>query len=185
MRGVGQSAAAAASVLLLAVIAACFSERGTAPEPSGVTCERAGQPPGPDTVFVVISGFAFTPAETTIPSGARVVWINCEPAGTPGHTTTAVDGAWDSPTLMPGDVFSVVPSVGTYDYHCRPHPFMQGRVVVEPAASPAVPKVAARRLSVAMRGSAKVTAEGVGEMALVEEARLLGDPGEGLPRVRQ
>jgi plastocyanin len=32
---------------------------------------------------------------------------------------------------LPGEVFSVMPAVGTYDYHCRPHPFMQGQVVVQ------------------------------------------------------
>ena len=117
--------------LTLAVALACFSERSTSPPDSGLTCTRAEQPPGPDTAFVIIRGFAFTPTEARVASGARVVWINCEPAGTPGHTSTADGGAWDSPTLVPGEVFSVVPAVGTYDYHCRPHPFMQGRVVVQ------------------------------------------------------
>ena len=167
---------------LAALMAACFSERSTAPQPSGVTCERAGQPPGLDTVFVVINGFAFGPAEVRVASGVRVVWINCEPEGTPGHTTTEAGGAWDSPTLMPGDVFSVVPSVGTHDYHCRPHPFIQGRVIVEAAMSPGVAKAAPRRLPVSMRGGAEVTAKDVGEVALVEETRLLGDRGQWLPR---
>jgi plastocyanin len=117
--------------LVVAVVLACFSERSTGPGASGLTCARAEQPPGPDTAFVVIRGFAFTPGEVQVASGTRVVWINCEPAGTPGHTTTVDAGAWDSPTLLPGEVFSVVPAVGTYDYHCRPHPFMQGRVVVQ------------------------------------------------------
>jgi hypothetical protein len=115
----------------LAVAAACFSERSVSPPESGLTCGRAELPPGPDTAFVIIRGFAFAPAEARVAPGVRVVWINCEPAGTPGHTTTAFDGAWDSPTLSPGDVFSVVPATGTYDYHCRPHPFMLGRVVVQ------------------------------------------------------
>jgi plastocyanin len=59
------------------------------------------------------------------------VWINCEPAGTPGHTTTAADDAWDSPTLAPGEHFSSVPAPGTYDYFCRPHPFIEGQLVVQ------------------------------------------------------
>ena len=123
----------AGRVRLLAVVAAlaCFSERSSSPPDAGLTCARAGQPPGPDTAFVIISGFAFSPVQVTVASGTRVVWINCEPAGTPGHTTTVDAGAWDSPTLLPGEVFSVVPAAGTFDYHCRPHPFMQGRVVVQ------------------------------------------------------
>ena len=125
------AAAATVTLTVLAVFVACFSEQGMGPQPVGVTCERASQPPGPDTAFVVISGFAFSPAETRVAPGVRVVWINCEAPGTPGHTTTATDGGWDSPTLAPGDVFSVIPAAGIHDYHCRPHPFMQGRVVVE------------------------------------------------------
>jgi plastocyanin len=117
--------------LVIAAALACFSERSNSPTDSDLTCARAEQPPGPDTVFVIIRGFAFAPAQVSMAAGARVVWINCEPAGTPGHTSTVDNGAWDSPTLLPGNVFSVVPTVGSYDYHCRPHPFMQGRVVVQ------------------------------------------------------
>jgi amicyanin len=115
----------------LAAAVACFSERSTSPPDSGLTCARAELPPGPDTAFVIIRDFTFTPAQTQVASGTRVVWINCEAVGTPGHTTTVDAGAWDSPTLVTGDVFSVQAAPGTYDYHCRPHPFMQGRVVVQ------------------------------------------------------
>ena len=110
---------------------ACFSEHEPSAPDSGLTCARAAEPPGPDTVFVVIQGFAFQPANVTVSSGERVVWINCEASGTPGHTSTAVGGAWDSPTLQPGDVFSFVPAVGTWDYYCRVHPFMTGQLVVQ------------------------------------------------------
>lgn len=110
---------------------ACFSERSSGPDAAGVSCARARQAPGPDTAFVIIEGFAFTPAQLTVAAGTRVVWVNCEPAGTPGHTTTVDAGAWDSPTLTPKESFSVQAAPGTYDYHCRPHPFMQGQVVVQ------------------------------------------------------
>jgi plastocyanin len=119
------------SGIAMAAALACFSERSSSPSDPGLTCARAELPPGPDTVFVIVRGFAFTPAQVNVGSATRVVWINCEPAGTPGHTTTVDRGDWDSPTLLPGEVFSVMPAVGTYDYHCRPHPFMQGQVVVQ------------------------------------------------------
>jgi plastocyanin len=124
----GWLAAAAAGIL---AASACFSEHGPSTPSDALTCERAAQPPGPDSAFVIVSGFSFAPAELRVAAGTRVVWINCEPAGTPGHTTTAVGGEWDSPTLSPGDAFSVVPGPGEHPYHCRPHPFMEGRVIVE------------------------------------------------------
>lgn len=117
--------------LAVALAAACFSERPAGPPDTSVTCARAVEPPGPDTAFVVIQEFAFTPAVTQVAAGVRVVWVNCEPSGTPGHTTSAVSGAWDSPTLAPGEVFSDTPAAGSYDYFCRIHPFMQGTVVVQ------------------------------------------------------
>jgi plastocyanin len=117
-------------VALLAALA-CVSERSTSPPDTGLTCARAEQPPGPDTVFVLIRGFAYIPADVQVAPGTRVVWINCEPAGTPGHTTTANTREWDSPTLLPGDVYSFVPATGVADYFCRPHPFIQGRIEVQ------------------------------------------------------
>ena len=122
---------AAAAVCGLGVGAACFSEHNPSAPDSGITCDQAAQPPGPDTAFVVIQNFAFVPAQTTVAPGTRVIWVNCESAGAPGHTSTAVSGAWDSPVLKSGDDFSVVPAAGTADYYCRLHPFMTGRVVVQ------------------------------------------------------
>ncbi len=121
---------ATCGVVLVAALA-CFSERSTSPPDSGLTCARAEQPPGPDTAFVIIRGFEYLPAQLQVPVGTRVVWINCEPEGTPGHTTTAASGQWDSPTLLSGDVYSFVPAAGASDYFCRPHPFIQGRIVAE------------------------------------------------------
>ena len=130
MTGVGLTRLAGCALALVAA-AACFSERSAGPPETDLTCARAVQPPGPDTAFVVIQGFAYSPAVTQVAAGTRVVWINCESSGTPGHTTTATSGAWDSPTLSPGDVFSDVPVAGSYDYYCRVHPFMTGQVVVQ------------------------------------------------------
>lgn len=112
----------------LAGVVACYSIHEPSTDVASVDCARTEQPPGPDSAFVVIRDFAFHPAELTVPEGTTVVWVNCEAEGTPGHTTTSE--AWDSPTLVPDASFGVTPAVGSYDYHCRPHPFMEGRVVV-------------------------------------------------------
>lgn len=128
MTAPGLLAAAAAALL---AVTACFSEHGPSTPSDVVTCERAAQPPGPDSAFVIVRGFVFAPAELRVAAGTRVVWVNCEPAGTPGHTTTAVGGEWDSPTLSPGDAFSAVPAAGEHPYFCRVHPFMEARIIAE------------------------------------------------------
>lgn len=109
----------------------CFSERGPSEPDETVTCERAELPPGPDSAFVIARDFAFHPAELRVPAGTRVVWISCEPEGTPAHTTTTDESGWDSPGLDPGETFSVQVEAGSHAYHCRPHPFMRGSVVAD------------------------------------------------------
>jgi plastocyanin len=125
----------AASALAASVLAipACFSERSAPTGPiSGVECRI---PLGPDVVgstLVVIRDFSFQPAEIRIRAGGTVTWINCDDPGQPAHTSTADQGAWNSPSLNPGDVFSsAFAQAGTFAYHCEPHPFMIATVIVE------------------------------------------------------
>ena len=126
---------APAALLAAAVAAECFSEHEPNLAEEEFTCARAELPAGPDSAIVIIRGFAYEPAEVDVAPGTRIVWINCEPEGTPGHTTTAEDGSWDSGTLERGDVFSAeAPAAGAHDYFCRPHPFIRGRVVVQEGA---------------------------------------------------
>jgi plastocyanin len=128
MRGTGLA------IALCAAAGACFSEHEPDLADTGFTCERAELPPGADSAIVVIRGFSYEPAQLDVAPGTRIVWINCEPEGTPGHTTTAEDGSWDSQTLTRGDVFSTdAPAAGAHDYFCRPHPFIRGRIVVADA----------------------------------------------------
>ena len=125
----------AAAVSAGVALSACFSEHEPNLSVDGFTCERAELPPGPDSAIVIIRGFAYEPAQLEVAPGTRIVWINCEPEGTPGHTTTAEDGSWDSRTLETGDVFSTeAPAPGAHDYFCRPHPFIRGQIVVQEGA---------------------------------------------------
>jgi plastocyanin len=61
--------------------------------------------------------------------GERVTWISCDEDP---HTSTADAGEWSSPLLPPGAAFTQgFESAGEFSYHCEPHPFMTGRVIVE------------------------------------------------------
>ncbi len=121
--------------LLPLVAGACFSDRSesTAP-PTGAECTFpiSGGIIGTTQALVAIQGFAFQPVEIRVRQGSRVTWLNCEPAGTPAHTSTSDNGVWSSPTLEPGAQFSrVFDQVGRFAFHCEPHPFMTATVVVE------------------------------------------------------
>lgn len=108
--------------------ASCFSEReGTAPV-EGVCSVELGEGLAGSTV-VFIRRFAFEPAEVRVSPGERISWINCD---SDQHTSTADGGQWASPLLASAAVFTATfSSPGEFPYHCEPHPFMTGRVVVE------------------------------------------------------
>lgn len=75
-----------------------------------------------------IRGMAFGPNRVEITAGATITWTNHDQVV---HTVTAADGSWDSGPIEPGRTWSrVFPAAGDYSYHCTPHPFMRGVVVV-------------------------------------------------------
>ena len=126
--GPGGVMAFAAGVLLAAGVAACFSDRSVAAVEEG-ECRFPTGTGVPGSRVIVIRGFAFEPAELRIAAGERVSWLNCDEVG---HTSTADAEQWASPLLAPGDGFTqVFEAPGEFAYHCDPHPFMTGRVVVE------------------------------------------------------
>ena len=116
------------SLLLLAVMAACFSERDATGPAEGVCSLPVGEGV-PGSTLVIVRAFTFTPSELRVRAGDRVTWVNCDPDA---HTSTADGGAWSSPLLSNGAAFThTFDAVGDYPYHCEPHPFMTARVIVE------------------------------------------------------
>jgi amicyanin len=82
-------------------------------------------------VVVAIQNFTFAPDSIVVAAGGTVTWVNCEDPLHEPHTTTADAGQWNSPEFSAAQRFSVrfmVP--GTFTYHCTPHPFMLGKIVV-------------------------------------------------------
>ena len=129
------AAVAAAAIGLVLAAVGCFSDRAptTAPPASG-DCSIAigGGIVGTTTAIVAIRDFSFQPAQVTVPVGTTVTWLNCEVAGTPSHTSTSDAGIWSSPPLDPGATFTQkFDQAGTFSFHCEPHPFMTGSVVVQ------------------------------------------------------
>jgi len=88
-------------------------------------------PPGPVMEATVnITDFAFSPQSVTIAVGGKVTWINRDPVQ---HTATSdvPSEPIASPFLNQGDSYELTfPKNGTFLYHCIPHPFMTGTIVV-------------------------------------------------------
>lgn len=85
---------------------------------------------GADTVVIEIQDIAYGTDEVVVAPGTTVRWVNRDPIQ---HSVTGDDGSFDSGLLDPGAAYTrTFPREGAYVYHCTPHPFMQGRVVVRP-----------------------------------------------------
>ena len=120
---------------VLAASAACVSDRqATGPSQTVSNCQLPLDTAslGATVAPVAIQNFAFFPREIRVRAGTTVTWVNCETNGT-AHTSTSDTGVWGSPLLQPTATFSFTfTQVGTFPYHCTPHPFMTATVVVEP-----------------------------------------------------
>jgi plastocyanin len=80
------------------------------------------------TTAVEMRQIAFVPSRIEVSAGATVEWVNRDPLV---HTVTATDGAWDSGDIRPDATWRhTFDRPGTYAFHCTPHPFMTGVVVV-------------------------------------------------------
>jgi plastocyanin len=76
---------------------------------------------------VTIDNFEFTPKTLRIDKGERVVFSNSS-----GTAHTATDkGAFDTGRIKAGKSAAVrFQQKGTFNYHCKIHPFMHGKIVV-------------------------------------------------------
>lgn len=137
---------------------------------------------------VQIADFAFSPPTLTIVAGESVTWTNADPVV---HTATSTSGAFDSGDLDPGESYSLTfATPGTYDYLCRPHPSMTGRVVVQAASAPtpaptAAPSGGGSIPNVAMRPPAPAVSRLAGIVLLILGSLAAGRAGlRRRPRMR-
>ncbi len=102
-----------------------------APVSAPSTAPGVSSPPASasaDTVYAAIDGLEYSPARIEVAPGTTIVWTNRAPLA---HTVTADDGKWGSPLIDPDGKWSYTfAEPGTYPFHCAPHPFMKGVVVV-------------------------------------------------------
>jgi amicyanin len=96
-----------------------------------------GRMDGYGDVDVAIVNHAFSPEEIRVPAGTTVTWVNMDHVM---HTVTFGghdddhDGGdvIDSGPMYHMDAFSYTfTEPGVYEYHCDPHPYMTGTVIVE------------------------------------------------------
>ena len=106
-------------VALVALSIAGFAaSEGTAEPTAGASAAK--------TVSIV--NFAFKPGTLKVKRGARVTFSN---TSNTTHTATK-GGSFDTKRIAPGKSKTVqLNQRGTFAYHCKIHPFMKGKIVVE------------------------------------------------------
>ena len=84
---------------------------------------------GPGTVVEIeIKGLAFHPDTVRVRPGTTIRWVNHDPLA---HSSTSSDGLWDSPLVDPAASWQrAFDRAGRFAYHCTPHPFMKGLIIV-------------------------------------------------------
>lgn len=80
------------------------------------------------THIVTIESMRFSPQTLSVHRGDRITWINKDPFP---HTVTAADGEFDSHPIAAGGSWTYVArKAGEYDYACKLHVDMKGRLLV-------------------------------------------------------
>lgn len=80
---------------------------------------------------VKISNFEFTPSKIKIKKGTIVTWTNDDAIRHDVKPDSETEEFKASELLSKGESYSVTfNTVGTYSYHCSPHPYMKGSVEV-------------------------------------------------------
>lgn len=101
----------------------------TIQEEATPTEESAGEEAAMEKVNVEIKNFAFGPKTITVKKGATVTFTNKDAVG---HSATADGGGFDTGILGQNESGDVTfNKVGSFTYHCTPHPYMKATVVVE------------------------------------------------------
>jgi plastocyanin len=81
-----------------------------------------------DTARINMTAIAYEPARIVVKPGTVVVFTNNAPLQ---HTVTADDNSYDSGLIDGGRRWTYkFDNAGSYPFHCTPHPFMKGVVVV-------------------------------------------------------
>lgn len=110
--------------IALAAAGACLALVGI----WGGAASAGGSAQASSTATVTIPAFKFQPATVTISRGSKVRFSNA--SGT-AHTATR-KRSFDSGRIKPGKAATVQFNArGTFAYHCKIHPFMKGKVVVD------------------------------------------------------
>lgn len=125
--------AAVVVVIALVAVVAASSSKKSAPDSTTSQSTSSSSSAASTAVAadkVVISNYMFGPADIKVKVGTTVTWTNSDSVR---HNVVSDDGMMpDGKLIGKGETYTYTfAKAGTYKYHCSPHPYMHGSVVVE------------------------------------------------------
>jgi plastocyanin len=82
-----------------------------------------------EAIQITIDKLVFAPADVTAKVGDTIEWVNNDILA---HTATATNKDWDVAIAPKRSGTLVLKKAGAFDYFCRYHPNMKGRITVAP-----------------------------------------------------
>ncbi len=86
-------------------------------------------PAGAETITVTIENLTFQPAEVKAKVGDTVQWVNKDVVA---HSATARDKSFEVIQPPKKTVTQTLTKAGSFDFYCKYHPNMTGRLIVAP-----------------------------------------------------
>ena len=116
-------------IIVVGVVWYMSTMKAVAPEtPVGETANNTSETVLSGTVNLSIKDYKYNPSPIKVKKGTTLVWTNEDVAK---HTVSADSGKWESELLAQGQSYTrVFDTVGSFAYHCSPHPYMKGSVEV-------------------------------------------------------
>jgi plastocyanin len=98
-----------------------FLARGRSVAVAATLVAAAAMPASAETITVTIENLSFKPTEVKAKVSDTILWVNKDVLD---HTATARDKSFD--------IIQTLTKAGSFDFYCKYHPNMTGRLVIEP-----------------------------------------------------
>lgn len=122
-------AAGVVAVLVIALFIGSKTGKISLPQKSPTPTPVATETAATEKRAITIENYSYSPANLVIKTGETVTWTNKDSVA---HTATSNDGTFNTGLIGQNETASVTfDTLGTYSYHCTPHPQMQATIIVE------------------------------------------------------
>lgn len=120
------------SILAVAVLVTGCGSSDNLTTPTPTPTASSSPSTSPNTLSspadVEIRDYTYSPTTLEVKKGTTISFTNFDSVG---HTVTAKDDSFDTPSFSNGGTQSITfDKAGTFEYYCKPHTYMKGKIIV-------------------------------------------------------